>query len=103
MEIMKEFIKGETLVGVIRKESTLVKYECLGCEEQFIINQSREKKHEAEGNIISCPFCKSERVQAIVLSDPNGDHDLGCLGIYDYDKNEGILIINESEGERVNY
>ena len=63
-----------------RVVDSLVKYECFNCGEQFIASEYaiRNKNYK-----VSCPYCNSHDIEAIVLMDDQEKlSQLGCLGLY---------------------
>jgi DNA-directed RNA polymerase subunit RPC12/RpoP len=67
-----------------KHDDRLEKFQCCECDEQFLLNISREKKHIESGNYITCPYCRSADVESVAWSGER-ELDLGCLGIYDYE------------------
>lgn len=49
----------------------LVKYECIECDEQFLVDKAR-----AEGKELICPYC-TEETEAVAGQNPDPDVDLG--------------------------
>lgn len=66
--------------------SDLLKFECYKCYEQFLVNESKAKKHKEKGLSLVCPYCKG--TVSAVAGTGDDELDLGCLGIYDYELKE---------------
>ncbi|MBL0387897.1 hypothetical protein JJB07_14745 [Tumebacillus sp. ITR2] len=61
----------------------LIKYECCGCKEQFIVNSARvEEGDNKRPKELQCPFGCEYAAFAVVGQNPDDDHlqgEFGCL------------------------
>lgn len=79
--------------GKIGETNSIQKYECLSCEEQFIVNESVSKKKK-----LKCPFCQSD-AEAIAESGENGEEVadlLGCLMVRPSTKEGESIASNDT-------
>lgn len=62
----------------MRRDDGLLKYTCYACEMEFIVGEAN-----SEGKQLSCPYCQSKNVEAIVMMTAEDERvgELGCMGI----------------------